>query len=109
MSSSSLRSRPRTSEALEVRAAAEERIARIAAGSRYVVDGIERLEVYSNRRVWKANRMYTAIRNWEPPLNQIPREHLLPLLRRMVATATATGIEPPEDVLAIVKKIEDGS
>lgn len=96
-------------QALEVRAAAEERIARIAAGSKSVVDGIERLEVYSNRAVWRANRFYTAIGNWEPPLNQVSREQLLPLLRRMLAGASATGIEPPEDVLAIVKRVEDDS
>lgn len=95
-------------EAIEVRAAAEDRIARAAAGSKYIVDGIERLEGYSNKSWWKANRIYTAIRNWEPPLNQISRDLLVPLVRRMVDSGVASGIEPPEDVLAIVKRIEDG-
>lgn len=40
----------RKEKAIEVRAATEQRIARIAAGSKYVVDGIERLEAYTNRR-----------------------------------------------------------
>ena len=42
-------------EAIEVRAAAEDRIARAAAGSKYIVDGIERLAGYSNQSWWKAN------------------------------------------------------
>lgn len=96
-------------QAHEIRGAAEERIARMSAGSRSVVDGIERLEAYGNRAVWKANRFYAAIRNWEPPLNQVSREQLLPLLSRMVAEASATGVEPPEDVLAIVRRVEDDS
>lgn len=92
-------------EAVDLRATAEERIARITVASRYIVDGIERLEAHSN----KPNRLYTAIRNWESPLNQIPREQLVTLVRRMVAEAASTGAEPPEDVLAIVQRIENAS
>lgn len=95
-------------EAIEVRAAAEDRIARAAAGSKYIIDGIERLEGHSNQSWWKANRIYTAFRNWEPPLNQISRDQLVVLARHMINSAAAAGIEPPEDVLAIVKRIEDG-